>query len=153
MQTDLTYREAFITDIPQIQFVRHTVKENTLSNPELVKDSDVENYITRRGKGWVAEVNNTIVGFAIVSTADNNVWALFILPEFENKGIGKTLHNIMMDWYFSQTQETIWLSTGTGTRAEVFYRLKGWEDAGAYGAQEIKFIMPYKKWQSLMEQL
>lgn len=151
MLTDLTYREALVTDIPQIQYVRHTVKENILSNPELVKDSDVEDYITRRGKGWVAIVNNTIVGFAIVSTADNNVWALFILPEFENKGIGKTLHNIMMDWYFSQTQETIWLSTGTGTRAETFYRLKGWEDAGAYGTQEIKFIMPYKKWKKIFK--
>ncbi|WP_417357965.1 GNAT family N-acetyltransferase [Flavobacterium sp.] len=150
MQTDLTYREALITDIPQIQFVRHAVKENILSNPELVKDSDVENYITRRGKGWVAEVNNTIVGFAIVSTADNNVWALFILPKFENKGIGKTLHNIMMDWYFSQTQETIWLSTGTGTRAETFYRLKGWKDAGAYGTQEIKFIMTHQKWKKIL---
>ncbi|KGO78948.1 GCN5 family acetyltransferase [Flavobacterium beibuense F44-8] len=151
MLTDLTYREALVTDIPQIQYVRHTVKENILSNPELVKDSDVEDYITRRGKGWIAIVNNTIVGFAIVSTADNNVWALFILPEFENKGIGKTLHNIMMDWYFSQTQETIWLSTGTGTRAETFYRLKGWENIGAYGTQEIKFIMAYKKWLSLMK--
>jgi hypothetical protein len=58
-------RQAAITDIPQIQIVRNLVKENRLSNPALVPDRDVEDYITRRGKGWVCEVNNKIVGFSI----------------------------------------------------------------------------------------
>jgi hypothetical protein len=44
-------REAHITDIPQIQVVRNSVKENILSDPALVPDKDVEDYITRRRKG------------------------------------------------------------------------------------------------------
>ena len=103
----MIYREAEINDIAQIQFVRNAVKENMLSNPALVPDKDVEEYMTKRGKGWICEVDKKIVGFAIVDLIDNNVWALFILPEFEAMGIGKKLHQAMMDWYFLQTKEKI----------------------------------------------
>jgi len=145
----MNYREATITDIPQIQAVRHAVKENTLSDPALVPDSDVEDYIIRRGKGWVCEINNKIVGFAIADLQDNNIWALFLDPEYEGMGIGKQLHNMMLEWYFSQTHETVWLSTGIATHAETFYRMQGWEAAGPYGTKETKFEMTFEKWQAL----
>jgi GNAT superfamily N-acetyltransferase len=144
----MVIREAWIADIPAIQFIRNSVKENTISDPALVPDKDVEDYITRRGKGWVCEMNNRIVGFAIVSVTDHNVWALFIHPVFEKKGIGKRLHHEMMDWYFRQTAETIWLGTAPGTRAERFYRKAGWKEAGIHGKGEIKFEMTAKEWRS-----
>ena len=142
----MIFREAALSDIPQIQIVRHAVKENILSDPALVPDKDVEDYITRRGKGWVCEMNKTIVGFAIVSVADHNVWALFIQPGYDKKGIGKKLHDVMMDWYFDQTDDTVWLSTSPGTRAEQFYRKAGWAEAGTYGKGELKFEMTAKQW-------
>ena len=145
----MTYREATITDISQIQIVRHLVKENVLSNPALVTDADVQDYITRRGKGWVCETEGKIVGFAIADLEDHNIWALFLDPEFEGRGIGKELHRFMLNWYFSQTQHTVWLSTGIGTRAETFYRLQGWNFIGPYGTKEVKFEMPFNKWQQL----
>ena len=83
----MIYREAEIKDIAQIQVVRNAVKENRLSDPALVPDKDVVEYITNRGKGWVCETENKIVGFSIVDLIDNNVWALFIDPDFEAKGI------------------------------------------------------------------
>jgi GNAT superfamily N-acetyltransferase len=141
-------REAQIKDITAIQFVRHSVRENKLSDPALVQDKDVEDYITRRGKGWVCEISNTIIGFAIVSVADHNVWALFIQPGFEGKGIGRRLHDEMINWYFNQTAETAWLSTAPGTRAEAFYRKAGWKEAGKHGKGEIKFKMAFKEWGS-----
>ena len=144
----MIFRQAQITDIPQIQMLRNSVKENPLSNPALVPDKDVEDYITQRGKGWVCEINNTIVGFAIVSITDHNVWALFIQPGFEKKGIGRRLHDEMMDWYFNQTDETIWLSTAPGTRAEIFYRKAGWKEAGMHGKGEIKFEMTAGRWKT-----
>ena len=144
----MIFRETQITDIPQIQVVRNSVKENTLSDPALVPDKDVEDYITQRGKGWVCEMNDTIVGFAIVSITDHNVWALFIHPGFEQKGIGKRLHDEMMDWYFNQTAEKIWLGTSPGTRAEAFYRKAGWKEVGIHGKGEIKFEMTAEEWKN-----
>jgi GNAT superfamily N-acetyltransferase len=144
----MIFRQAQITDISQIQIVRNSVKENPLSDPALVPDKDVEDYITRRGKGWVCEIDNTVVGFAIVSITDHNVWALFIQPGFEKKGIGRGLHDKMMDWYFHQTAETIWLGTAPGTRAEAFYRKAGWKEAGIHGKGEIKFEMTAEEWKN-----
>ncbi len=142
----MNYREAIINDIAQIQFVRNAVKENMLSDPALVPDKDVEVYMTKRGKGWVCEVDEIIVGFAIVDLLENNVWALFVHPDFEARGVGKKLHQVMMDWYFDQTKEKIWLGTDPKSRAEKFYRMQGWKAVGVHGKGEMKFEMDFETW-------
>lgn len=145
----MIYREAKIIDIKGIQIVRNSVKENMLSNPRLVTDEDCEVFITVRGKGWVCEIDDHIVGFAIADLKENNIWALFIQPEFEKIGIGQKLHKIMMDWYFSQTKIKAWLGTAFNTRAEQFYRKAGWVENGTHGSKEIKFEMTFDNWQSI----
>lgn len=143
---NITFREARVDDIKQIQIVRHSVKENILSDPSLVTDEDCKTFITDRGKGWVCEINTEIVGFSIVDLTDKNIWALFLKPEFEKQGIGRKLHDMMLNWYFEQTTDAVWLSTSPHTRAELFYRKSGWEETGTYGKGEIKFEMTYDKW-------
>ncbi len=142
----MIYREAEIDDIGQIQFVRNAVKENRLSDPALVPDKDVEEYMTNRGKGWVCELDKKIIGFAIVDLIENNVWALFVHPDFEAMGIGKKLHQMMMEWYFVHTKEKIWLGTDPNSRAYEFYKLQGWKEVGVHGKGEIKFEMDIKLW-------
>jgi GNAT superfamily N-acetyltransferase len=145
----MIFREATTEDIKQIQVVRNAVKENMLSDPNLVTDRDCEDFINKRGKGWVCEIENRIIGFAIADLKENNIWALFIVPEFEKKGIGQTLHKLMLDWYFKQTKETVWLGTDFNTRAEKFYRKAGWKEVGLHGFKEIKFEMSYEDWSNL----
>jgi len=144
----MIFREATIKDIPQIQEVRNSVKENMLSDPGLVTDKDCEDYLTQRGRGWVCIIENRLVGFSIVDLTDKNIWALFVHPGFENRGIGKKLHDIMLHWYFDQTKEIVWLRTAPGTRAEEFYRRAGWKEIGVHGKGEIKFEMSYFDWSS-----
>lgn len=143
----MNFRQAIPEDIPQIQIVRNSVKENQLSNPNLIPDELVEEFITKRGKGFVCEIDKKIVGFSIVDFVENNVWALFLLPEFEGKRIGKKLHQLMLDEYFSKTKETIWLSTEANSRAEIFYKKQGWKNAGLHG-NEVKFEMSFEDWKS-----
>lgn len=140
------YREALINDIPQIQVVRNLVKENQLPHPSYVTDKDVENYILNRGKGWVCEIDKKIVAFAIADLVDDNIWALFVHPQFEAMGIGKTLHHIMLDWYFKNSKEKVWLSTDPFTKAYEFYRKQGWKELGVYGEREVKFEMDSETW-------
>lgn len=144
-------REAEIDDIKQIQAVRNSVKENTLSDPSLVTDSDCEEFLTKRGKGWVCEIDNKIVGFSIADLKGNNIWALFVNPTFENQGIGRRLHDLMLNWYFAQTQKSVWLGTTPGTRAEIFYRKLGWKEIGIHGNGEIKFEMTVNDWLALKQ--
>jgi len=139
-------REAKIDDIKQIQIERNSVTENTLSNPNLVTDEDCEEVITKRGKGWVCEIDEQFSCFAIADLKENNIWALFLDPKFEKKGIGQLLHNIMLDWYFTQTKEKVWLGTALNTRASEFYRKAGWSEVGTHGTKEIKFEMTFNDW-------
>jgi len=140
-------REARIEDIFQIQIVRNSVGENTLSDPNLVTNRDCEEFLFERGKGWVCEINDQVVGFSIADLKENNIWALFLHPDFENKGIGRKLHDIMLDWYFEQTEQNVWLGTSPHTRAETFYRKSGWNEIGTHG-NEIKFEMTYNNWKN-----
>jgi GNAT superfamily N-acetyltransferase len=144
----MTFREATANDIKQMQRVRNSVTENTLSDPDLVTDEDCKEFITRRGKGWVCEINDELVGFSIADLKEYNIWALFVHPEFEKQGIGKKLHDRMLDWYFKQTTTTVWLGTTPKTRAETFYRKAGWTETGIHGKGEIKFEMTYHDWTS-----
>jgi GNAT superfamily N-acetyltransferase len=145
-KTKMMLREAKTDDIKQIQIVRNSVTENALSNPNLVTDEDCIEFITKRGKGWVYEIDNKIVGFSIVDLVDHNIWALFLKPEFEKQGIGRKLHDIMLNWYFTQTKTKVWLGTSPNTKAERFYRKAGWTEIGTHGKGELKFEMAYKNW-------
>jgi len=141
----LVFRAALESDIPGMQIVRNAVTENRLSDPSVIRDSDYLPFIDSNGRGWVCTVNETVVGFAFVDAVHRNVWALFVHPEFENMGIGKTLHQLMLDWYFFNHTGTLWLSTAPQTRAERFYELLGWERTGIHG-KEIKFELSVENW-------
>src|SRR5882724_3032321 len=112
----MLFREATIADIPALQYIRVSVKENVLSDPSVVPDSDVLHFLTVRGKGWLCMADDAVAGFAIADLQGNNIWALFVLPGYEGKGIGRGLQRIMLDWYFGQTDTTVWLGTAPGTR-------------------------------------
>lgn len=144
----MIFREATINDIQQIHIVRITVMENVLSDPGLITENDYVEYMTVRGKGWVCEVRNKIVGFAVIDLKENNIWALFVTPHFSDKGIGKTLHRMMLDWYFEESDKKLWLGTAPKTRAETFYRKQGWKEVGLHG-KEIKFEMSMELWKRM----
>lgn len=144
----MNYREALPPDIPQIQTVRHSVRENILSDPALVPDSDILDYISRRGKGWVCETEGQVVGFSIVDLQEDNVWALFVTPGYDKRGIGKKLQEMMLDWYFDQGKDKIWLGTDPGTRADSFYRRTGWTQVGIRDNGEVHFELKREVWKA-----
>jgi GNAT superfamily N-acetyltransferase len=142
----MIFREALPEDIDQLFVVRYAVNENKLVNTDLVTKEICADYITHRGRGWVCEIENKIVGFSIVDVMDSNVWALFVHPEHEGMGIGRKLHALMIDWYFSKTEKTIWLTTDQHTRAESFYRKAGWTEVERIDLSEIKFELTADQW-------
>jgi hypothetical protein len=84
--------------------LRLSVAENRLSDPSRVTRDIYEDYITRRGQGWVAEL--------------------------EGRGLGQALMAACVDWLAGLGVGEAVLETGAGTRAEAFYRRFGWIDAG-----------------------
>jgi GNAT superfamily N-acetyltransferase len=75
----------------------------------------------------VYEEDEAILGFSIAIDASPSIWALFVLPQQERRGIGNVLHEAAAQWLWSRGAGVIWLSTEPGTHAEKFYRDRGWQ--------------------------
>ncbi|WP_207510741.1 GNAT family N-acetyltransferase [Longitalea luteola] len=142
----MNVREALLTDIPQMNEVRLAVKENALTGSGEVTQQDYADHLSAGGKGWVCEMDNRVVGFAIGDLNRHNLWALFVLPEYEEQGVGRELLITLLDWYYSQTRETIWLSTAPDTRAAEFYRSFGFAETGKMPNGEIRFELSADDW-------
>jgi GNAT superfamily N-acetyltransferase len=131
-------RQAGRADVPGIQRVRHSVRENRLTSCR-ISDAEVVEAIEVSGRGWVIESDGEVVGFAIGNAQNGNIWALFIDPAHERRGYGRRLHDTMLAWLAAHGPERLWLSTETGTRAEGFYRRAGWIDCGLLASGERRF--------------
>lgn len=129
-------RQAKRRDIADIMRIRMAVRENRLVSLVITEDDCIQ-AIETDGRGWVAIVGGNTVGFAIGNSHTGNIWALFIQPEFEKRGIGKRLHDTMIDWLYGTGLKKLWLTTSPNTRAQYFYEKAGWKSAGMTEAGEI----------------
>jgi hypothetical protein len=116
----MTISEAFPGVIKQIQTVRNPVTENTLSDPSLITDNDCNEFISKREKGWVVKSTVTSSVFQLLTYNAIIFGHFFVCTEFEKSGIGRRLHDIMLDWYFSQTNGKVWLSTSPNKSRDFF---------------------------------
>jgi len=133
-------RQAVAADIPGMQRIRRSVRENRLASTT-ISDRDVQRAIEERGRGWVVEADGEIVAFAIGDRATGNIWALFVLPDHERKGHGRQLHDRMLEWLWSQGLDRLWLTTEPGTRAQRFYESAGWHLVGTTEGGELRYEM------------
>lgn len=141
-------RVALASDADAMHVVRLAVRENRLSRPDRIVHADYLAMVERDGRGWVAEIDGRIVGFAVADLCRSNVWALFVDPEHERRGIGRALHDVMMEWFLAQAGvERVWLTTAPGTRAESFYRRAGWRECGLdpHGEARFEFDRPVSR--------
>jgi GNAT superfamily N-acetyltransferase len=95
--------------------------------------------ITASGRGWVFAEHGEVLGFSIARDEDPSIWALFTRPGHEGRGIGDALHQAAVDWLWSRGARRIWLTTEPGTRAERFYRERGWRETAVLASGELRF--------------
>lgn len=117
--------------------VRLAVRENTLSDPGRISESDYLAALEELGRTWVVEARGEIAAFA-TGYKSGSIWALFVHPDHEGRGYGKTLHSAVVGWLWSLGHKRIWLTTGPGTRAERFYISQGWEPRGTVPGGDIR---------------
>ena len=132
-------RCATTDDVHARERVRLLVRENRLSTP-IPRDRLVA-ALEARGRGWVADHDGQVVGFSMADDQDASIWALFLLPEWEGRGLGRRLLDEAVGWLWARGHTTIWLSTSKGTRAEGFYEYLGWRRAGITASGEVRFEM------------
>jgi len=141
MNEPITYRIATSADIPAMSRIRLAVTENALSNPARITVRMYEDYLDRLGRGWVAEQAGEILGFAYAARDDGSVWALFVSPQAEGRGIAQGLMGLLVPWLFSFGHARIELGTQAGTRADRFYLAQGWTRGAMIDATQVAYTL------------
>lgn len=132
--------------IPEMHRIRLSVHENQLSDPARVQPQHYRALLARDGRGWIARFHNRMVGFGIADLRSSSIWALFVDPAFEGRGVGRRLHDAMLDWLFTEGAKQVWLTTDSGTRAERFYIARNWQQVGSEATGEVRYTMSRDQW-------
>jgi GNAT superfamily N-acetyltransferase len=132
----MVVREIDKSDIKDILDIRVSTKENHFSMAELaevgVTPESIAEWLDGSVNGWVCEMSGKPVGFALADSKTAEVLVVACYPEFEKKGIGKTLMHKIHDWLWSFGHNEIWLwsDPDPGVRAYGFYRKLGYKLTG-----------------------
>lgn len=86
---------------------------------------------------WVATENNKIIGFSMILPDEGCLFAAFVLPEYEGKGIGRRLVMLAEQELF-QHHDIAWLETDKNSRAAKFYMQLGWGNETDLNGTDIK---------------
>ena len=126
--------------------VRLAVRENRLSTPDRITPAMYADYLGPIGRSWVCcDARGRLVGFSSAALptpkSDASIWALFVLPELEGRGLGKRLLALATEWLFAQDAPRIVLGTAAATRADAFYERLGWRRGKMIDAIEVEFTL------------
>jgi L-amino acid N-acyltransferase YncA len=101
----------------------------------------------RHGKVWVAEEENTVIGFATAGPSRDRegvgeLYAIYLLPEYVGKGIGRELMSTAESYLRHERfrEAELWVLKGN-ERAERFYRSAGWAKDGVQKAEAFEGVM------------
>ncbi len=75
--------------------------------------ADLEDLINGNGRMWICEIDNKMVGVAVVNLEEKKIPLVFVHPQFEKLGIGTQLNNLMVKLYFKKTREIKLTHTGS----------------------------------------
>lgn len=137
----INVRTARLSDIEGMFDVRTSVIENHLSREEMrymgITEGVVGDMIEKSLCAWVAAENNKIIGFSMILPDEGCLFAAFVLPEYEGKGIGRRLVTLAEQELF-QHHEIAWLETDKNSRAAKFYMQLGWGNETELNGTDIK---------------
>lgn len=138
----LVVRVAEAADIDAVFEIRTSVTENHLSYQQLtelgITKETVRDTLEASPCLWIAEVEGTAAGFAMADVQEGSVFACFIRPHYQGRGLGRLLMG-RAEVFLFQRHATIWLTTNAASRAPSFYRKLGWSAVSDLPDGSIRF--------------
>jgi GNAT superfamily N-acetyltransferase len=132
-------RKATRADHPRISEIRLSVRENRLSKSKYDSVERDANWIFDNSTFWAWEEGGAIQGFSAADPRDGTIFALFVHPSYEGRGIGRALLPLACQILQDNGHAFATLTTGAATRAERFYRRNGWTEIGRRDDGQIVF--------------
>ena len=134
-------RPAVSSDAPEVITLRGLTRENAISSAGLASlGITAESWgkkIEAGGlSGHVCADNGRIVGYCFGDKHTGEILVLALLPEYESRGIGRTLLSRVAEDLWSLGFRRLFLSCSRSPshRSYGFYRHLGWRTTGAFDA-------------------
>jgi ribosomal protein S18 acetylase RimI-like enzyme/membrane protease YdiL (CAAX protease family) len=140
---NLIYRRAVPEDAAACVDLRGKTRENPFSVEQLraigvTLESWREGIRNDTLPGYVCLSGSEIVGYCFGDKATGEIAVLAVLPDYENKGIGKSLLNEMVQHFKGLGFRRLFLGCSSDPRARSygFYRHLGWRSTGILNAAQ-----------------
>lgn len=119
-------------DVEMLFHIRYSVKENLMTPEQLSKlgytPDSIRKDLLSRHIGWIVAIDDSDIGFCLFDKLESKIIGLFILPEFQGRGIGKMLlakaENFLKNLGFSKAY--LDTSNNKDTRAYKLYHKCCW---------------------------
>ena len=140
----ISIRRGVSTDVETIFQIRTGVTQNHLSYEQLEKRGITRDSVAEALDAepccWVAEWEGQIAAFTMIDAETGSIFALFVRPDMEGRGLATLLMNEAEKALFS-THSSIWLTTDPAdhVRANGFYRHSGWLPVGIDDHGEMRY--------------
>ena len=135
--TSLQYRPATPDDAAECVAIRGQTRENAISEERLgaigiTAESWAEDIRSGALPGHVCVAKGKVVGYCFGAAATGEVVVMALLPEFENRGIGRRLLKLVLKDLVGRGHRRLFLgcSRDPATRSYGFYRHLGWRPTG-----------------------
>ena len=135
----LTFRPALPADAEACVVLRGKTRENAVSEHQLrargiTAKSWGEDIRSGALPGYVCLVDAHIVGYCFGASGTGEIVVLALLPDFENRGIGRELLNRMTRHLAETGHRRLFLgcSPDPGSRSYGFYRHLGWRSTETF---------------------
>lgn len=139
-------RPATITDVETLFAIRCSVEENHQSREELVELGITPASVAEMIAGGefaclIAEIEGKPVGFAMADYKEAYLFALFVRPEAEKRGVGSLLLRETEKMLAMRGLKSVYLVTGAdeSLRAVGFYKKQGWQITGTLDDGQLRF--------------
>jgi GNAT superfamily N-acetyltransferase len=141
MVAALHYRSAVFSDAPQIITLRGQTRENAITVSGLASIGITAESWGKRIEagdlsGHVCAEYGRIVGYCFGDKHTGEILVLALLPEYESRGIGRTLLSRVAEglWCLGFKRLFLGCSRDPSSRSYGFYRHLSWRPTGAFDA-------------------
>ncbi|AKS04959.1 GNAT family N-acetyltransferase [Pseudomonas trivialis] len=137
-------RTATQDDIDTLFSIRTSVVQNHLSVEQMAELGITPQVLAESIEAapcvWVAEVDGRAVAFAMVDLAEGEVFAMFVLPTYENLGLGRQLMAVAEAALFEHHDRLYLITDGRDEiRANGFYQRLGWVVVGQVDGDDVRY--------------
>ena len=142
----IAIRIALPEDVPILNAIRTSVRENHMTleqmaaygiTPEVIAD-----LLRTTGRGFIGSIDGVDAGIAIADSKEGNIFAMFVLPDYEGHGLGRLLLAHAEAFLAASGVTSAWLEAGAapGIRAHGFYEHLGWRRDGLMPDGQLRFV-------------